>query len=180
MVTRTQAADWLPSTSPDGKTVAYSSIPPNAREPQIWTIDLTSGLPTQLREGVEPHISPDKETIVYVRKDASSGKAQLWQIDIDGGQETQMTQNTDHDCFDPHWSPDGKWIVYCSNEGKDANKVRNFDLWLMTAAGRKRTQLTTNGSLDDFPRWSYDGKSIYFRSNRGGQWNIWRLNPILP
>jgi Tol biopolymer transport system component len=180
MVTRSSAEDYAPSTSPDNNTIAYTSIPPNAMLPQIWTIELSSGLPTQLREGSWPHVSPDGEKIVYLRQDSQSGRYQIWTLNIDGGEETQLTQNTTYDALGPRWSPDGKWIVFMTNEQRNSERKFHFDLWLMTADGGKKTQLTTNGSEDFFPRWDHEGKSIYFLSNRGGQWNIWRLNPILP
>jgi Tol biopolymer transport system component len=91
-----------------------------------------------------------------------------------------LSQNTNYRIEDPRWSPDGKWIVYASNEGLDSRKVQNYDIWLMAANGSKRTQLTTNGSEDRSPCWDHDGKTIHFLSNRGGAWNIWRFQPILP
>jgi Tol biopolymer transport system component len=124
-------------------------------------------------------------------------------MSIDGTEETQLTQTTE--ASDPakiaaaaantrdterdlqlfvqniqgRWSPDGRWIVYASNEGRDSKGRRNFDIWLMAADGSARTQLTTNGSWDDSPCWDRAGELVYFRSNRGAAWNIWRLKPIL-
>jgi len=179
-ITSTSAEDYWPSVSPDSNTVAYTSNPPRAEEPQIWTININGCLPTQLREGEAPQISSDGNKILFVRNDKISGKKQIWHMNTDGISETQLTQNIDYDAIDPKWSPDGKWIVHASNEGLDSKKRKNFDIWLMTADGSQKTQLTTNGSRDDGPCWDYTGKFIYFRSNRGGSWNIWRFEPIMP
>ena len=77
-------------------------------------------------------------------------------------------------------APDGEWIVYASDEGRDSRKKRNFDIWMMSTDGTNRVQLTTNGSWDDMPCWDRSGKYIYFRSNRGGAWNVWRFSPVMP
>lgn len=181
-LTNTQAEDYSPTVAPDGQLIGFTSLLPRADEPQIWTVPLGSSLMTQLREGESPQISPDGQHILFVRRDKSSPtKArQLWLMSVDGARETQLTQNTDYETIDPHWSPDGKWIVYAADEGRDSKGVKNFDIWIMAADGAKRTQLTTNGSWDDGPSFDAKGETVYFRSNRGGAWNIWRFQPMLP
>jgi hypothetical protein len=179
-LTYTQAEDYSPFAAPDNRTIVFASIPPGAEEPQIWTLSRDNNLQTQLREGETPRVSPDGKRILFVRQDKLSKRHQLWVMSIDGASETQLSQNTDYDIIEARWSPDGKWIVYASDEGFDSHNNRNDDIWLMTANGSQRTQLTTNGSRDDSPCWDHAGKSIYFRSNRGGAWNIWRVQPILP
>jgi hypothetical protein len=178
-LTYTQAEDYSPSVAPGDKMVVFASNPPGADEPQIWIFSRESNLLTQLREGEAPQVSPDAKRILFIRQDKLSKRNQLWVMSSDGAEETQLSQNTDYDIIDPRWSPDGKWIVYASNEGFDSQKLRNFDIWMMSSNGSKRTQLTTNGSQDDSPCWDFQGKTIYFRSNRGGAWNIWRFQPIL-
>jgi len=179
-ITSTLSEDFSPSVSPNNDIIAYTSNPQDAQEPQIWTIGVNGSLATQLREGEGPNISPDGKKILFARPDKTAGKKQIWVMNIDGSEETQLTQNVDHDTVDPKWSPDGQWIVFSSDEGLDSQKNLNYDVWLMAADGSKKTQLTTNGSRDDSPCWDRDGKFIYFRSNRGGIWNIWRFEPVMP
>lgn len=187
-ITSTQSEDYEPSVSPTGNILAYTSNPPSATEPQIWTINSNGSLPTQLKEGQSPQISPDNKTILFVKLDkeniATRGTEQfypkqIWTMTIDGTSPTQLTQNNTSNAEQPKWSPDGKWIAYTSDEGKDLSGINNNDIWIMHSDGSERTQLTTNGSWDDMPCWSYDGQWIYFRSNRGGNWNLWRFQPIL-
>jgi WD40 repeat protein len=179
-ITSSLSEDYSPCVSPDGGIIVYASNPPSAEEPQIWTVNINGTLPTQLREGENPQFTPDGKKILFVRIDKTSGTKQIWFMNIDGTAETQLTQNVDYDAIDPKCSPDGQWIVYASNEGLDSKQRRNYDIWLMAADGSKKTQLTTNGSRDDGPCWDHTGKFIYFRSNRGGTWNVWRVEPIMP
>ncbi len=179
-ITSIMSENYSPSVSPDGKTIAYVSNPPAAEESQIWTINIDGGLPTQIRKGENPQISPDGKKILFVYKDGSSGRKQIRLMNIDGSEETELTRNVDYDAIDPKWSPDGKWIVFSSNEGLDSKGRQNYDIWLMRKDGARKTRLTTNGSRDDSPYWGHNGKFVYFRSNRGGAWGIWRFDPIMP
>ena len=97
-------------------------------------------------------------------------------MNADGSNPTQLTFSGDYDDITPSWSPDGKKIVFASNNGRDLKGRSNFDIWTMNADGSEVTQLTTNGSLDDHPVWDPKGKYIYFRSNRGGFLEIWRMD----
>jgi Tol biopolymer transport system component len=96
-------------------------------------------------------------------------------MNINGGQQTQMTQNRDFNIVDPHWSPDGRFILYASDEATDARGQRNYDIWLMSAEGGGAQRITTNGSYDSSPSFDRTGRFVYFRSNRGGYWNVWRI-----
>lgn len=186
-ITNGSSEDIMPSPFSDGKSIAYTSLLKGTTEPQIWTIQVSGTLPTQLREGESGHSSIKDDKIAYIKanrnittnKQLLSGDTlaynplQIWTMTREGGEETQMTQNTEYNCVDPKWSPNGDYIVYASDEGKDGKGRNNFDIWMMKKDGTQKTQLTTNGSWDDNPCWSPDGKKIYFRSNRGGTWNIW-------
>jgi Tol biopolymer transport system component len=193
-LTGSHADDSFPSVSPSGSSVIYASVPRYEDDMQVWALE--AGFQTQLREGGQPQISPDGKHIVFVRYDKTSkanpkqvksisqkrpipGRMQLWAMNDEGGEETQLTANLDYDACDPRWSPDGQWIVFASDEGLDSERRHNFDIWAMRPDGTGKTQLTTNGSLDDNPCWDRSGRFIYFRSNRGGTWNIWRFEPRL-
>jgi Tol biopolymer transport system component len=68
------------------------------------------------------------------------------------------------------WAPDGKRIVFVSNEGGSA------DIWTANPDGTDRKQLTSNGGLNFSPVVSADGRYIVFVSLRNGKKNLWRMN----
>jgi Tol biopolymer transport system component len=167
--------DFSSSVSPNGSKVVFTSIPSEGEELEIWTLDVNSGLPSQLGTGYDPQVSPNGKTIMFLLNDPESKRSHIWTMDFDGGDRTQLTSSDTHDIRDPRWSPDGKVIVFASNEGKDDKGRQNFDIWMMNADGSKLKQLTMNGSHDDKPCFDRHGEQVYFRSNRGTKWNIWSL-----
>ncbi len=190
LITSTPAEDYSPYASRAEDLVTYTSIPDGSSEPQVWTVDAQGRLATQLRQGKDPRTSPDGKWIAFLRKesnrscdekDSDSGEAvyQIWKMTVEGDSETQLTMNEDYCVKDAMWSPDGKWLVYSSNENVDSNRRRNYDIWLMATDGTQRVQLTTNGSMDILPTFDRTGEHIIFVSNRGGKWNIWLFKPVI-
>jgi TolB protein len=95
--------------------------------------------------------SPDSSEVVY------SMGGSLWRQKIDSGAALQVTDGPGYD-YQPDWSPDGKWIVYCSYQ-KDA-----IELWRLDVTTGKSHPLTESGAVNVEPRWSPDGRKIAFVS----------------
>lgn len=175
LITTPATSDTTPSISPDGKTLMYTATMENSPIPQLWLLELSRGLPMQIREGRSPKWSPDGKTILYVSTDRNTGKEKIWTMLTDGSSPTQITHSSDYNDIDPYWSPDGKSIVFASDRAQSSTGMYNYDIWLMNADGSNPKQLTTNGSRDDYPTFSPDGKTIFFRSNRGNKWDVWMM-----
>jgi dipeptidyl aminopeptidase/acylaminoacyl peptidase len=78
---------------------------------------------------------------------------------------------------DPQISPDGKWVVYSVTTINDPKQNKSFsNLWLASADGQTRKQLTTTTKKDRQPHWSPDGKSILFVSTRSGTPQLWIID----
>jgi Tol biopolymer transport system component len=72
-----------------------------------------------------------------------------------------LTHNVGYDA-ECGFSPDGQWIVYCSNVTGDP------EIWAMRADGSRQVQLTNTPGYDGGPFFSPDGKRICYRSDRKG------------
>ena len=72
--------------------------------------------------------------------------------------------------FNPHWSSDGKKIVFESTkDGKSA-------IYTIYADGSNLSRLTNGKTTDGQPRWSRDGKKIVFYSQRDGHLQLYVMN----
>lgn len=170
--------DLGPSVAADGETIVFQAYRTNSRQPTIWSVSMNGGLLTLLGEGETPRVSPDGRKIAFVRAKRDKGNKQIWVMNIDGSGQTQLT-NTEFDDINPSWHPNGRVIVFASNQAQKPNGRRDFDVWLMRADGTDRVQLTENASHDDGPMFERKGGDIVFRSNRGGQWNLFSFKPKL-
>ncbi len=93
---------------------------------------------------------------------------ELFVMDVDGSNKRQVTKNGKAN-FGPFFAPDGKRILYCSNQ--DCPKGRSFDLYLvgLDGTGTERVTWYSNDAHDDFdgfPMFSPDGKRLAWCSNR--------------
>jgi len=67
------------------------------------------------------------------------------------------------------WAPGGR-IVYASTESG------NYDIWIASAAGGSRKQLTLDALTDHSPAVSPDGGRVAFVSDRTGQQRVWVMD----
>jgi len=68
------------------------------------------------------------------------------------------------------WSPDGKKIVYCSDENE------NSDIYTIKIDGTGKTQLTSDSANDYSPIFSPNGKKIVYVSDKCGNEDIWVMD----
>jgi Tol biopolymer transport system component/DNA-binding winged helix-turn-helix (wHTH) protein len=157
--------------SPDGKLLAYASYSRGG----IWLISPFGGPSRQLTEfGSHPAWSPDNQWIAFSSDPArfSLGSA-IWVIRPDGTGARQITSPSTArgSQVAPSWSPDGKHILFLSND------VPGADVWSIMPDGKGLVRL----SPAEFPSavydaiYSPDGRSVVFAADRG-LWQI-RISP---
>lgn len=76
--------------------------------------------------------------------------------------------------INPAISPDGLWVVFASNRGRDQAAT---SLWIAAVAPEAIAQPLTAGAwIDAHPAWTPDGSSIVFASTRAhGNFDLFRL-----
>lgn len=174
--------DIQPKWAPDGQSILFvrSNQPRGKLEPgdvfglytggDIWRKDLASGKEEKfLDEAFNPSFSPNGKLLAV---DASrAGPRRIWIVDAQGHNPQQITSDSSEavDHLEPHWSPDGKNIVFQNMERT------KFSIKVVNVATRAVTALTDGRFQDLNPVWSPSGKHIYFSSYRGGGLNIWRI-----
>jgi len=103
---------------PDGTIVYASGTGSDGTE--IWSTDKDGGNVKQLTANgyleINPSVSPDGHSIVFVSY--RGGHNDIWRMNIDGTEPKQLT--TDGFWHAPRFSPDGRWLVYYSDQGKAA------------------------------------------------------------
>jgi dipeptidyl aminopeptidase/acylaminoacyl peptidase len=103
-----------------------------------------------------------------------SGVNELWIANADGSRPWQATRSRGPFVGDPHWSPDGRDVVFTSHaDGNPDIYVMRCEPDAVTCSEQR--QLTRTPASDAVPTWSADGRWIYFSSSRSGDYEVWRM-----
>jgi Tol biopolymer transport system component len=164
---------YLHGWSPDGKRLAYCAE--RGGQYDVYSISVKGGPETQLTNlpGLDdgPEYSPNGKHIWF--NSTRTDLMQVWRMEADGSNPLQMVKE-DANCWFPHVSPDGRWIVYIVYGKNDvaagdhpANK--NVELRLMPARGGQAKTIAKlfggQGTIN-VNSWSPDNRSIAFVSYR--------------
>jgi len=138
--------------SDDGKKLFVTAAEPLAELVRFDSrtrqfVPFLSGLSAGDVEG-----SPNGQLLTYVRYPELT----LWRSKTDGSEATQLTGPSLSASL-PHWSPDGKQIVFSATR-----PGRPWSLFLISAAGGPAEQIT-NGAVSDLDAaWSPNGSTIAY------------------
>lgn len=101
--------------------------------------------------------SPDGRFLLYRRSGGATGN-DLWLMPLDGGSGRPVA-NSPASELAGNFSPDGRWIVYQSDESGQA------EIYATRVEGGGKIQISASGGT--FPRWRSDGREIlYLAGNR--------------
>jgi len=113
--------------------------------------------------------SPDGKYIYF--NSVRTGTMQIWRMKADGSEQEQVTFDEYNDWF-PHFSPDGKWIVYLAFP-KEIDPTshpfyKRVYLRIMPATGgvpKTIAYIYGGQGTINVPSWSPDSKKVSFISN---------------
>lgn len=164
---------YLHGWSPDGARLAYCAE--RGGQYDIYTISVDGGPETQLTDlpGLDdgPEFSPEGRCIWF--NSTRTGLMQVWRMNVDGSNPTHVVSE-DANCWFPHVSPDGQWVVYVVYGKNDvaagdhpANK--HVELHVIPAGGgtpRTVARLFGGQGTINVNSWSPDNRTFAFVSYR--------------
>jgi Tol biopolymer transport system component/C-terminal processing protease CtpA/Prc len=135
-----------PAPSPRKLTITTQTAYLDPRVPRTWT----SGFH-------HPAWSPSGAGVAF------ACKGDLWVASVEGGKARAVTEGLEED-HDPSWSPDGKRLIYVSEESGCPGHVYTVDL-----EGGDRRRLTPEPGNYRSPRLSPDGRQAVVTRLREGE-----------
>ncbi len=177
-LTSGQSTEWFPSCSPDGSQVAYWSNAGNGVY-NLWKRNLDGQNPVQLTFNEANSIGSSEQNLLV--NDAPSwtndGKkivfaalGDVWMVDADGY--NPKTLLTGHSALCPDLFPDGKSLLYLTNEEDTV-----YNLWVEDLTDKTVKKLTqyTDWNVGS-PSVSSDGKKILINLYRENTTQIYTLD----
>lgn len=161
-LTRNGVLDCCPVWSPDGRSIAFYSVPElGGAEGDVMTMGADGrgrrNLTSRSTSDFQPRWSPDGTRIAFV---SSTGpNAEILVMNADGSGKVNLTRNPARDS-NPVWAPDSSKIAFESRGRTSALP----DIAVVNADGSGQINLTPDGVGQQLrPAWSPDGTRIVFQ-----------------
>jgi TolB protein len=143
-----------PTWSPDGKRIAWLSVPCTGCQ-QIHVMNADGSGQVTIADGFDPAWSPDGQKIAF-----ASRFWDIYSMNPDGTGQVDLTNSPNWYERAPDWSPDRRKITYQLDQcGTCTFDTLMWGVATMNADGTAQTQVNFNG-VD--PVWSPDGTRIAF------------------
>ena len=103
----------------------------------------------------------DKQELAFLRTD-TEGRTDIWVVSVDQPDNARPLLATGFNESYPEFSPNGRWLAYCSNANDPA---RPPEVFVRPYPGPgDPIQISNAGGSE--PAWSRDGNEIFFRSGQ--------------
>ena len=111
---------------------------------------------------------------LYFQVSDRGGRQSLQRLDVDGApslSDITASWALDGDLRSVDVSPDGRTVAFVLSAGG------RTDLWTAHLDGSSALALTNDAFFERDPRWNGRGDRVLFQSNRGGQIDLWEIDP---
>jgi len=161
-----------PNWGPDGNSIVYTSYMRDF--PDICRIDLSRNRRETLASygglNTGAAISPDGKDIALIL--SKDGNPELYIKNLRSGKLTRLTNSPRAAEASPSWSPDGRQLVYAS----DQNGIGRPQLYIISREGGTPKRISSRGTENVAPDWGSNGL-IACSSRNGGQYVIAVIQP---
>jgi len=152
-----------PIWAPDGSRVVFATDAVSGGYYDLFEEPAAGGAERVLLQGDGDKIpldwSRDGRFILYQRGSPTT-RADVWVLPLFGDRKPMSFLQTAADERDAHFSPDGKWVAYTSDEsGATEVYVQPFP-----ATGAK-FQISSDSATFPRPRWANDGQELFYVSS---------------
>jgi serine/threonine-protein kinase len=155
-----EGSNILPTWTTDGREIAFGSSKINNNVVGVYRKPADgSGETQRILDAANPRFpaswSPAGHHLAFVEWHPETMR-DIWIYSELGQPESEAILATPFDEYDPQFSPDGRWLVYVSDEsGRYEIYVRSY------AEDRGRWLVSARGGIE--PHWSPSGQEIYYR-----------------
>jgi dipeptidyl aminopeptidase/acylaminoacyl peptidase len=165
--------------SRDDRFIVFGKDDAGNEQHDLFKIEVVTGEVTQLTNdpAAEEHafqFSPDDAWLTVTTNKRlpeapeRPGQMNLWKVRADGSDYTPLTRYA-FPAFGGHWSPDGSWISFVTNE--DATRLKNRDGYVIhpDGTGARKIFSVRPGSEDSVEEWHPDSRRLAATSDASGQ-----------